>query len=150
MVYSDNQYYLLCYNSEKRRREHLRVDRMEDVKILESQSREGVEVFKGINIHDYTKYTFSMFSENEKTTDVTMRFANKLRGVVYDRFGDVMVTSDGPHHFIITVPISVSPQFFGWVLGLGDLAVILRPESVRTQMLDYLQDITTMYSVVKE
>lgn len=150
LVYSDNQYYLLCYNAEKRRREHLRVDRMEDVKILETQPREGAEVFKGINIHDYTKYTFSMFSESEKTTDVTMRFTNKLRGAVYDRFGDVMFMNDGPHHFTITVPISVSPQFFGWVLGLGEQAVIMRPDSVRTQMLDYLQGITTMYNSAEE
>lgn len=145
LIYSDNQYYMLCYNAEKKRREHLRVDRMESVDILEDQLREGVEAFKGINVHDYTKYTFSMYAGSEKTTDVTMRFTNNLRGVVYDRFGDVMVVPDDPRHFTITVPIAVSPQFFGWVLGLGKQAVITRPESVRTQMKDYLQGITTLY-----
>lgn len=149
LIYSDNQYYLLCYNAEKRRKEHLRVDRMENVHIFE-EPRQGTEVFKGINIHDYTKYTFSMFSDSESTTDVTMRFTNNLRGVVYDRFGDVMVIPDGPRHFTITVPISVSPQFFGWVLGLGKQAVIMRPHSVRTQMLDYLQGITALYNTAEE
>ena len=120
-------------------------DRMESVDILEDQLREGVEAFKDINIHDYTKYTFSMFASSEKTTDVTIRFTNNLRGIVYDRFGDVMVVPDDSRHFTITVPIAVSPQFFGWVLGLGKQAVITRPESVRTQMKDYLQGITTLY-----
>ena len=149
LIYSDNQYYLLCYNAEKRRKEHLRVDRMEAVQVFE-EPREGTDVFKGINIHDYTKYTFSMFSDSESTTDVTMRFTNNLRGVVYDRFGDVMIIPDGPRHFTITVPISVSPQFFGWVLGLGKQAVIMRPDSVRTQMLNYLQGITTLYNTAEE
>ena len=144
LVYSDNQYYLLCYNAEKRRIEHLRVDRMEAVRLLD-EKRHGIGAFRTVNLRDYTKFTFSMFANSEKTTNVTMRFTNNLRGVVYDRFGDVMTIPKDSNHFIITVPIAVSPQFFGWVLGLGKQAVIVRPKSVRAQMLKYLQDITSLY-----
>ena len=149
LIYSDNQYYLLCYNAEKRRREHLRVDRMEDVNIT-NDKRQGFAVFRDLDMRDYSKYTFSMFSNTNKTVDVTMRFTNNLRGVVYDRFGDVMTMPEGPRHFTISVPIAVSPQFFGWILGLGNQAVILRPEKVRIQMRTYLKKIESIYDMTDD
>ena len=51
------------------------------------------------------------------------------------------------NHFIVTVPVAVSPQFFGWVLGLGKNVQIIGPEEVRTQMRDYLADISGFYQV---
>ena len=144
MIYSNNQYYLLCYNAEKKRMEHLRIDRMENVTILD-EKRHGYGKFNPARIHDYTKSLFSMYGDSDKTTNVKMRFTNNLRGVVFDRFGDVMTIPDGDRHFTITVPIVVNPQFFGWVLGLGKQAIIMRPKAVRAQMLEYLQGITSLY-----
>ena len=144
MVYTDNQYYLLCYNAEKKRMEHLRIDRMESVSILD-EKRRGYGAFNSNRIHDYTKSLFSMYADNDKTTNVTIRFTNNLRGVVYDRFGDVMTIPVDARHFTITVPVVVNPQFFGWVLGLGNQAILMHPKSVRKQLFEYLQRITSLY-----
>lgn len=86
-----------------------------------------------------------MFVDSDKTTDVTIRFTNNLRGVVYDRFGDVMTNPIDARHFTITVPVVVNPQFFGWILGFGNQAILMRPKSVQKQLYEYLQCITSLY-----
>ena len=50
-------------------------------------------------------------------------------GVVLDRFGqDVMLVPDGESNFTVTVDAVVSPQFFGWLFGLGPGVTLLSPD----------------------
>ena len=119
---------------------------MESVTVLDDLQRDGFETMQKIDMRNYTRYTFGMFSNSPDTVKVTMRFTNKMRSVVYDRFGDVLTVPDGEHDFITSVPISVSPQFFGWVLGLGKNVQILHPESVRKEMHDYIMQISAYYA----
>ena len=39
-------------------------------------------------------------------------------------------------HFIVSVSVAVSDQFLGWVIGLGNGAKIIGPESVTKRMRD--------------
>jgi DnaJ-class molecular chaperone len=79
------------------------------------------------------------------TVKVTFRCTEKMHNVFYDRFGDVMMTAEDDNYFRVTVPVAVSPQFFGWVLGLGKNVQIIGPEEVRTQMREYLAGISEYY-----
>ena len=45
----------------------------------------------------------------------------------------------------ITVPVAVSPQFFGWVFGLGGKATILGLKSVVKKMKDMIENIYEKY-----
>ena len=92
-----------------------------------------------VDIENYTKYTFSMYGKGE-LVPVKMRFHNSLVSVVLDRFGhETSLTEDGTNHFTITQPIAVSPQFFAWMVGLGESAEIIEPVDVRRQMVKHLQ-----------
>ena len=59
-----------------------------------------------------------------------------------------MLIPDGDDYFNFTVPVAVSPMFISWVIGFGNKAKILYPESVALQcqqmcreaMHQYLQD----------
>ena len=44
------------------------------------------------------------------------------------------LTAADEAHFPVCVPVAVSPQFYAWLFGFGEEAVILAPESVRQQM----------------
>lgn len=46
------------------------------------------------------------------------------------------------------MPVSVSPQFFGWVTGLGDGMEIVAPENVREEYQELLRDILKTYVAV--
>lgn len=86
-----------------------------------------------------------MFTGDEQT--VKIQFDNSLIGVVIDRFGkDVMIIPKGENKFKVNVKVSVSKMFLGWIMGLGDKAKIVGPQSVVDQM---KQEIERMYDQYK-
>ena len=85
-----------------------------------------------------------MFSGKEEK--VEMVFHNSLIDTVIDKFGkDVFISVVDDHHFKITVPVAVSPQFFAWIFGLGGKVTILGPKSVVKQMKDMLGKVSERY-----
>ena len=69
-----------------------------------------------------------------------------LVGVVLDRFGrDAILVPDGEEHFTVTVPAVVSPQFLGWVFGLGDGVQILRPDWAAEELKRQLAAVAALY-----
>ena len=64
-----------------------------------------------------------------------MQFPNHLAGAVFDRFGlDVHIKQAGKGYFQITESIAVSPQFYGWLFGLGKEVKIIEPQEVAQEM----------------
>jgi predicted DNA-binding transcriptional regulator YafY len=141
MIYVDDNYYLLAYDAG--RFKHFRVDKMDSV-VESGAEREGKEAFDQIDMSAYTKYTFSMFGGGIEK--VTMVFSNRMIGAVMDRFGrDVLVMKEDERHFRITVPVAVSNQFFGWVLGLGSMVTIVEPQTVRDKFVALLDKMRVRY-----
>lgn len=63
--------------------------------------------------------------------EVTLECKNELAGVIIDRFGhDIWLIPQGEDHFKTKVLVSVSPQFFGWVTGIGSGMKITGPDNV--------------------
>lgn len=143
MVWDDENYYLVAYDAEAGIIKHYRVDKMANIAITGGQ-RLGQELFATLDIAQYTKHAFGMFG-GEKT-DVKLRFANRLVGVVVDRFGkDIFIRQDGEEHFITTVQVMVSPQFIAWVLGFGAEVQVLGPLPVVQQLQKTLANIAPLY-----
>ncbi|MBP3644954.1 MAG: WYL domain-containing protein [Clostridia bacterium] len=106
--------------------------------------QQGKEEFEKVDMSAYSKYTFSMYGG--KIQNVTMRFQNRMMGVVMDRFGrDVVTTVVDKEHFQITVPVAVSDQFYGWIFGLGNYVTIVGPERVKEGMKKALEKVTKRY-----
>ena len=117
---------------------------MQQVVPLEGEAREGADEYAEFDVNAYTQQMFGMF--NGPLKKVTLKCENRLAGAMIDRFGTGPILSpcgDG-EHFTITVPIQVSPQFFGWVAGFGPGVAVAGPPEVRAEMkrtLDSLQDL---------
>ena len=153
MIYADDNYYLLAY--EKGTFKHFRVDKMDNVtpcvetfeltgEEVVTLPHEGKEEFEKVDMSAYSKYTFSMYGG--KIQNVTMRFQNRMMGVVMDRFGrDVVTTVVDKEHFQITVPVAISDQFYGWIFGLGNYVTIVSPDSVKEGMKKALAKVTKRY-----
>ena len=130
LLWSDNNYYLLAFEGGKMK--HFRVDKMDGISIV-AQKREGKKEFKELNLSERSLRMFSMFSG--KVQKVKIRFSNHLANVVIDRFGrDIVMVPDDEKHFTIHTDIEVSPQFFGWICGLGKAVRILAPAEVVEEM----------------
>lgn len=145
LMWDDENYYMLAWDAEAQRLKHYRVDKMSSISALE-KFREGKDAFKAVDMSAYSKKIFGMFTGDVET--VRIRFANHLAGAVIDRFGrDVMMIRDSNEHFVISVEVAVSPQFFAWVFGFGAEAEILSPERVRSEMRERAAAVCEKYGV---
>lgn len=132
LIWDDENYYMLAWDSEAEKMKHYRVDKMYKASMTDSE-REGIEAFEKVDMSAYTKSVFGMFGGKEQK--VKLRFSNHLVGAVLDRFGrDIMVIKDGDEHFTVSVNVVVSQQFLAWVFGFGEEAEIISPEEVRNEM----------------
>ena len=119
--------YLLAY-TERHGVTSFRVDRMTDIALLPDKRLPCPEL-TGKALYKYANQTFQMF--HGEATDVKLRFHRSLLNVVIDRFGkDIMMIPEGEEHFNFTVRVAVSPMFLSWVIGFGNKAKILYPQSV--------------------
>ena len=119
--------YLLAY-AERHGITSYRVDRMTDIQLL-NQARIPCPELTGKALNEHANQLFQMFAGD--AVDVKMRFHKELINVVVDRFGkDTMLIPDGEDHFNFTVKVAVSPMFLSWVIGFGNKAKILYPQSV--------------------
>lgn len=133
LIYADEQYYLLSYDVKSNSMRHFRVDKMSEIQIHPQKPCVGKEAFEKLDMATYTQHTFAMYGGHMER--VEMIFKNDLAGVVIDRFGqNVFITPVNDDHFKITVNVTVSNQFFGWVFGLGRGVKILSPQSVVEDM----------------
>ncbi|MBQ6866088.1 MAG: WYL domain-containing protein [Clostridia bacterium] len=128
LSWAEENYYLIAYEGEAGKIKHFRVDKMDGIRVTE-KFREGQKLLRETDMAEYTRKNFSMFGGEEQT--VTLRFSNRMIGVVIDTFGkDVPIFSVDADHFQIRATVAVSPQFFGWLFGLDGEAVITAPREV--------------------
>ncbi|MBO4310664.1 MAG: WYL domain-containing protein [Lachnospiraceae bacterium] len=132
LIWSDDNYYLVAYDSSDEIIKHFRVDKMNKMSLVDAK-REGGSEFKKTDVSEYSGSIFGMYQG--KIERVRMEFDNELAGVVIDKFGkDVNIVKTGAKKFVVSENIRVSNQFFGWIFGLGSGAKIIAPASVVNAM----------------
>ena len=143
LLCDDENYYLLAWDDAAKQMKHYRVDKMTSISPKRT-ARQGKEAFQALDMSAYGKSVFGMFGGAAQ--QVRIRFAGHLAGAVIDRFGkEVVLAVEDETHFIATLPVVVSPQFFGWVVGFGAEAEVLSPPDVRQELYDYLQKTASLY-----
>lgn len=143
LMWDDENYYLVAYESESGLIKHYRVDKIRKIQILE-KPRDGKEQFDKFDMAVYAKKVFNMFTGNEQ--NVKIEFDNGLIGVVIDRFGkDIMIIPSEQDKFVINVNVNISNMFFGWIIGLGKGAKILGPENVVEQLKQEIKRLNEQY-----
>lgn len=143
LTWDDENYYLIAFDEDTQKIKHYRVDKMLDI-VVEDGHRNGKEEFRDFDLAAFSKKTFGMYGGTDAM--VTLRCENYMAGVIQDRFGrDVTLVPEDKEHFRMHAVVSVSPQFYGWVTGLGTGVEIVSPAEVREGYIDYLQEITKNY-----
>ena len=141
LIWDNENYYLAGYDHRSKEMRHYRVDKMAELAVT-CLPLEGIG--GDFDIASYAKKHFGMFSGREG--QVTLRCRNSLVGVVLDRFGrEVILVPDGEEHFTVTVQAVVSPQFLGWVFGLGEGVTIKGPEWAREMLREQLDAVAGQY-----
>ena len=150
LTWSSENYYLVgCIETDEVAEvRHFRVDKMKNIALLEAD-RIGREVFKGFDLPAFAKKTFGMYGGHDYM--VTLNCSNDLVGVIIDRFGrEVPIIPDGEDRFETKVLVAVSPQFFGWITGIGSGVRIAGPNEVVREYYEYLRELMGQYEPTVE
>lgn len=142
LCWKDDNYYLMAYSAEHSELRHYRVDRMAKVSVLaEPRDDTGRERF---NVAEYTKRIFGMYSG--EIIRAKLSFDPSLVNVIFDRFGrDVNITEEPNGWAKVSVEVSASPVFLGWLLQFGNKAKIISPDSLIEAMKTLLSEVTKNY-----
>jgi len=144
LIWDDENYYLVAFDSQAQDVRHYRVDKMLKINIIE-QKREGDRILGSLDTGLYSKKIFGMYGGTEEL--VTLRCDDSLAGVVIDRFGEgVVITPSQEGHFEITVKAAVSPILFGWLSNFGAQIKIISPPSVVQGMKEHIASISQLYA----
>lgn len=143
LVWAQENYYLVGYDSLAGKIKHYRVDKMSSLQVL-GEWRDGQEEFAHLDLALYTRKMFGMYGGEE--AEVKLMVANRLVGVIADRFGsDIPMTSFDQDHFQVRVKVEVSPRFLGWVFGFGTDMRILSPGWVCELMHKQTRELLALY-----
>lgn len=126
LIWNNENYYLVAYNSANAQMRHYRVDKMTDI-VITGLRREGEEQFPQFDVATYGQKHFGMFSGEEAS--VTLRCHRTMASVILDRFGhDIILVPQDEEHFNVTLPVVLSPQFYGWLFGLEGSVILTAPQ----------------------
>lgn len=143
LVWDNENYYMIGYDSDSEMIKHFRVDKMLRIS-SGNEKREGLKKMKEFNIATYSRTLFGMLGG--ESTRVTLQCHNSMAGVIIDRFGkDTVMLRHDDEHFIAYVEVVPSDQFLGWIIGLSSYVQIMEPSSVVKQIKDLLSKQMELY-----
>ena len=135
LVWDNENYYLVAWSFRDEEIRHYRVDKMADIS-LTSLTRDKDHL---VDMNSYGQKHFGMFSGREGK--VRLECTEELAGVVLDRFGmDTILVPGEDGRFTVTLDVVVSPQFWGWVFGLGAGVKVLGPDWAAAEYVALLTD----------
>lgn len=141
LAWNDGSYYLVGKQGKYSTLSNFRIDRMENVVILDEKAE---PIPEGFDLAEYTATTFSMFSGEVCT--VTLRLDNSLVNVVADKFGsDLILIPDGEDKFTVSVKLVAGAAFYGWLFQFGDKAEVVLPENIRREFLEMIDNVRRKY-----
>lgn len=143
LLFDGNFYYLVA--DEGKETKIFRVDKMFDVEVKDYfffADKSSSE----IDIAQLTKSLFGMpygkeTEINGKITEVTLLYKKEAMDAVIDQFGeDIKIEIVDNEHFRIKENVIVGPQFYAWIFGFGENAMIEYPLRVAKEMKDMLKE----------
>lgn len=142
LVFHEDNYYLVIYSAKHDSTANYRVDRMDSVEVIDEPVSQRALNLRN-EVAGYTERAFKMYGG--QPVDIVIEFADKLIGVVYDKFGEnTKMIRTGEHKCVATVKVQVSPTFWGWLFQFGKKMRILSPthliEEYRTMIREFIQD----------
>lgn len=143
-IFSNDSYYLLCYDDKHEGIAHYRIDRMDSVKILDEPITKRPEL-KAFNVKKHKKQVFNMFAG--ESTSVTIRIAPSLIDAMYDKFGSSVKMKETPEGEIeLSVEVQISPAFIGWCVSFGTRLRVVSPTNVVEQIKAEINKLQEQYN----
>ena len=145
LMWDDENYYLVAFDAGDGKLKHYRVDKMLSISVTK-EKRLGQEQFKRFDMPRYTKSLFGMYGGEQ--VKVMLEARNDMVGVIIDRFGkDILIAPVDSERFRVNVDVSMSNQFLGWIMAVGDGVKIVGPDKVVEKMRAEVRRLAEQYGV---
>ena len=142
-IFSDDKYYLLCYDDKHGNPSHYRIDRMAEVKVS-SENITPSKLSDLCSIQKHKKQLFGMFTGEE--CEVSFEADNSLIDTVLDKFGfDTRLIVRSDHTFSFSATVQLSPVFLGWCCSFGDKLRIVEPYAVIDLLNSFIMKVEEQY-----
>lgn len=142
LMYVDNLYYAVTYNSKHKKFLHYRVDRMCDVRVSEKPAARN-EKIANFDVEKFEQRTLGMYSG--RNIGIKLLVHANAFAAFKDRFGKSMhSTAVDEDHARIDVHVAESPVLYGWLAQFGDACQPIGPKSFVRNYRAYLEGIVSM------
>ncbi len=143
LIWDDEYYYLVGYDSQNDDIRHFRVDKMTDICVTDEPCKKGGPA-EGYDVASYSKKLFGMFGG--KTYKVEFECEDSMAGIMIDRFGkDIAIIKKDDSHFKTVIDVALSEQFMGWLFSLGNRIRIVSPPEVKEKVKEQLEALHKLY-----
>lgn len=131
LVFNEDNYYLVTYSTRHEGTANYRVDRMDQVEIIDEDVTDKAKELRE-SVAGYTESVFKMYGGQPE--DVTLQFDQKLMGAVYDKFGEgTKMLRINDTTCVAAVKAQISPTFWGWLFQFGGRMTINSPETLKEE-----------------
>lgn len=132
LVYTDGFYYLVVWSDEREGFLTFRVDRMQLLQVSDEKATRNEQIAK-YALEDFDYKIFGMYDGAHES--ITLHVSNPVgMDVLVDRFGREAITVTGASEdgcqCDAHVRVVSSPQFYGWLAGVGDIIQLAGPARV--------------------
>ncbi len=135
LFWNDDNYYVVGWSEKHNNVSVFRADRLYAVAVLPERAEKRPE---GFNLEAYSKRIFEMY--DGEPVAVRLKCRNDLMKYIVDRFGDdIEVKTADKDHVIVTVSVSLSPTFYGWVFQFEGGIKILSPRKAEKKISEMAQ-----------
>lgn len=136
LIFTRDNYYLVCYNDKYKNLSNYRIDRMESLQI-EDKDITLNKTYENFNIHKHKIEVFSMYVGEPCV--VELEADNDMVDEIIDRFGEkIRISYRGETFFRISVTVQLSPPFFSWITVFKGKIRIKSPQKAKDQMTEYI------------
>ncbi len=130
LLVNHGRYYMVCYSKKYDSLSNYRVDKMEQVEVLEEYI--GKVAF---DVNEYMQQTFGMFSTEKR--NVKLKCDKRLIDEIYSRFGENLIITDiDGDDYYFNVDISASEPFYGWLFAYDGKITIISPKEIKDEFID--------------
>ena len=148
LIWSDDHYYLVGNYSKYNNLIHLRIDRLKNVRVLDTYARHFSEVspYQTIfDIADYSNKHLSMFSGDIKPVEMVCN--NAMIEDFIDQFGEkVNMRRFDDENFIAKVDVAVTDGLVAWIMQYGDKIKVKSPKELKNMIIDKTNSILALYN----
>ncbi len=141
-VFSDDKYYLICYDDKHKNLSHYRIDRMDAVNML----KEDVTPSQNITPEEIKKHkqqVFGMYSGAPR--DISFVGDKSIIDSLFDKFGLDLKIEEREDKIYFTVTAQISPTFIAWVIGFGKKLKVLAPSDIVNKIKEHLNATLSNY-----